>query len=109
MIVDLICSKTAEAVSKLFSAAVDVRTIQVEKTNREYDGDLTVVVFPLLRYTKKSPELSGQMIGEYLTKELSEIENFSVVKGFLNLNISQVYWLDFFEKNLQNKLFGICG
>jgi len=106
MIVDLVAGKTANAVAELFSVKIDPEVIQVEKTNREFDGDLTVVVFPLLRYSKKPPEQTGQLIGEFLKKELKEIEDFSVIKGFLNFTISPGYWLQFFTENLENDSFG---
>jgi arginyl-tRNA synthetase len=66
--------------------------IQVQKTRKEFDGDLTLVVFPLLRITKKSPEQSAEDIGAYLVGHCSEIDTYNVIKGFLNLVISPVYW-----------------
>jgi arginyl-tRNA synthetase len=66
--------------------------IQIQKTRKEFDGDLTLVVFPLLRITKKSPEQSAEDIGAYLVGHCSEIDAYNVIKGFLNLVISPVYW-----------------
>ncbi|KKL86302.1 hypothetical protein LCGC14_1946070, partial [marine sediment metagenome] len=66
--------------------------IQIQKTRKEFDGDLTLVVFPLLRITKKSPEQSAEDIGAYLVEHCSEIDAYNVIKGFLNLVVSPVYW-----------------
>jgi arginyl-tRNA synthetase len=68
-------------------------TLQIQKTRREFDGDLTLVVFPLLKTTRKSPEQTGKEIGAYLTGNCPEIEGFNVIKGFLNLTISKTFWL----------------
>jgi arginyl-tRNA synthetase len=76
--------------------AVEVGTdmLQVQKTRKEFEGDLTLVVFPLLRATRKSPEQSGEEIGAHLVGTLPEIDSFNVIKGFLNLRVNPTYWLE---------------
>lgn len=80
--------------------------IQLQKTRPDFEGDVTLVVFPLLRTTKKNPEQSGNYLGEYLTEEIEFITGFNVVKGFLNLEIDSKYWLAEFEQMLQTDSYG---
>ena len=80
--------------------------IQIQKTRSEFEGDMTLVVFPLLRVTKKNPVESGNFIGEFLQKEIPMITGFNVVKGFLNLEIDSQYWLEQFNSILETKSYG---
>jgi arginyl-tRNA synthetase len=80
--------------------------IQIQKTRSEFEGDMTLVVFPLLRITKKNPEESGNFIGEFLQKEIPMITGFNVVKGFLNLEIDSQYWLEQFNSILDTENYG---
>jgi len=78
-----------------------------QKTRREFEGDYTLVVFPFLKFSKKSPELTANELGEYLTGQLQEVSKFNVIKGFLNVVVSDRYWLDFFDKKSVVENFGI--
>lgn len=80
--------------------------IQIQKTRAEFEGDMTLVVFPLLRITKKNPVESGNFIGEFLQKEIPMITGFNVVKGFLNLEIDSKYWLEQFNTVLETENYG---
>lgn len=80
--------------------------IQIQKTRAEFEGDMTLVVFPLLRVIKKNPVESGNFIGEFLQKEIPMITGFNVVKGFLNLEIDSQYWLEQFNSILETKSYG---
>ena len=80
--------------------------IQIQKTRKEFDGDITLVVFPLLRASKKSPEHTCQEIGNFLKNNVKEVNNFNVVKGFLNLSISSEFWIDQFKLAFDNENFG---
>ena len=71
--------------------------LNTEKTNSNFEGDVTVVVFPLLRHSRKSPEATASELGEALQKEVEIISSFNVVKGFLNLSFNDPYWLDSFR------------
>lgn len=108
MIVEQIAEFTAVAVEKLFAVTIENQRIQVEKTNSEYKGDYTVVVFPLLKYSKKSPQETAEQIGRFLVNNFQPVSSFEVIKGFLNLVISDHYWIEFFMTNLTNEKFG-CG
>ncbi|MEN8927945.1 MAG: arginine--tRNA ligase [Flavobacteriales bacterium] len=81
--------------------------IQIQKTRAEFEGDMTLVVFPLLRITKKNPEESGAFIGEFLQKEIPMITGFNVVKGFLNLEIDSSYWMEQLNAILETKNYGL--
>ncbi len=83
----------AKAVRELYGAEIQPESIQIQPTRKDVEGDLTVVVFPFLRYSKKSPEQTAGDLGEFLQKNVEDISSFAVVKGFLNLTISQAYWV----------------
>ncbi len=101
---DKIKSEALTAITKLYQAEGDPQKIQIQKTIKEYEGDFTLVVFPLLAYSRKNPQVTAQEIGTYLKDHMSEIAGFDVVKGFLNLKISQTFWIDFLEdiRTVQN-------
>jgi arginyl-tRNA synthetase len=80
--------------------------VQIQKTRREFKGDFTVVVFPLLRHSKLSPEETGNVLGTYLTKNSELLSDFNVIKGFLNLVVAQQYWKGFLDGNLRSDSFG---
>lgn len=94
------------AARELFGSDLSENQIQVQKTRKEFAGDATLVVFPLTKMSGKSPEQTGQLIGEYLVKNVIEISDFNVVKGFLNLSFSQDFWLRFLKNALDNTRFG---
>lgn len=104
---DQIIGNAAKTAAKeLFGSDLSENQIQVQKTRKEFAGDATMVVFPLTKMSGKSPEQTGQLIGEYLVKNVSEISDFNVVKGFLNLSFSQDFWLRFLKNALENARFG---
>ncbi|MCQ2606639.1 MAG: arginine--tRNA ligase [Bacteroidales bacterium] len=90
-----------QAVSELYGVTVDSKSIQIQETKKEIAGDKTVVIFPLLRVSKKSPEATAEELGQYLVSHVDAIESYSVIKGFLNLTISVQYWLSLLETALQ--------
>ena len=82
------------AIKELYGQDVPEKMVQLQKTRSEFEGNLTLVVFPFLKMSKKAPEATAQEIGEYLTKNCSAISGYNVVKGFLNLSISDEAWLN---------------
>lgn len=76
----------------LFGIAIDEKLIQFQKTRKDFEGDITLVIFPFIKILKRTPELVGEKLGDFLQKNISEIENFNVVKGFLNLSFTTEYW-----------------
>ena len=70
----------------------------LQETRKEFDGQITVVTFPITRYSKKSPEVTGEELGAYLQNVVPEVAAFNVIKGFLNLSISDSYWINSLEQ-----------
>jgi len=95
-----------EAVEKLYQYNATESQIQIQKTKKEFDGDLTVVVFPFVKIAGKSPEKTGEELGQYLQNNNQLISGFNVIKGFLNLNINPTYWIESLNNILQQKDFG---
>ena len=89
----IISNSVIEAVKALYGQEVAPKMVQIQKTKQEFEGNLTLVVFPFLKISKKKPEDTAQEIGQYLQDNCSAIATFNVVKGFLNLVIAQSAWL----------------
>ncbi|MDD7010782.1 MAG: arginine--tRNA ligase [Candidatus Cryptobacteroides sp.] len=102
-----IALKASEAIKALYGAEVDPSTLQVQPTRKEFEGDYTLVVFPLLRITRQSPDASGNALGEWLCANCEEISAFNSVKGFLNLSLSQLYWHEALESVAADPDFGV--
>lgn len=97
----LLLEKLVTAVAELYTTHIDIESIQIQETRKEFEGDKTIVVFPFTRFSKKSPEQTAEEIGKYLQEHVSEIESFNVVKGFLNLSVSASYWINFLSSALK--------
>lgn len=89
----LIRNKVIEAIKELYGQDVDEKQVQVQTTRKEFAGDKTVMVFPFLRFSKKSAEQTAEEIGTYLVNSITELSGFNIVKGFLNLEIDNDYWI----------------
>jgi len=81
-----------EAIESLYGIDQQDDLLQIQKTRKEFTGDLTLVVFPLTKISRKSPEQTAQDIGEYLIKNLVAVSGYNVIKGFLNVTISPAEW-----------------
>lgn len=90
----LIKHKLGEAVKDLYNSDIPLTDLQIQSTRKDFEGDLTAVVFPFLKISKKSPEITAEEIGKYLSDNVREISSYNVVKGFLNITISDDYWID---------------
>ncbi len=88
----LIAAKASEAVKAIYGAELEPSALQVQPTRKEFEGDYTLVVFPLLKISRQAPDATGNAIGEWLLANCAEISAFNSVKGFLNLSLSGVYW-----------------
>ena len=93
-----------KAVSQLYQA--DLESVEFQATRKEFEGDITVVVFPMLRVVKGNPVQIGQSIGEYLAENVEEVIRFNVVKGFLNVVFSDTYFLNFFNETSDFSNYG---
>ena len=89
----IISSSVVEAIKALYGQEVAPKMVQIQKTKQEFEGNLTLVVFPFLKISKKKPEDTAQEIGQYLVDNCKAVASFNVVKGFLNLVIAQSAWL----------------
>ncbi len=90
----LLEKKALQAIETLYGQTVDASQIQMQPTKKEFEGDLTLVTFPLLRVSKKKPEETGEELGKWLVENTPELSTFNVIKGFLNLTVSPFYWLN---------------
>ncbi|MGZ9735510.1 arginine--tRNA ligase [Flavobacterium sp. GNP002] len=93
-----------KAVKVLFDVTID--KVEFQTTRKEFEGDITMVIFPLLKVVKSNPVELGNKIGNFLVENLAEVSRFNVVSGFLNIVISDEYYLDFFGKIKDNVKFG---
>lgn len=96
----------AAAVAKLYGQEVAPESIQVNLTRKDQNGDYTVVVFPLLKVSKKSPDVTGQELGAEIIAAVPEVASFEAVKGFLNLTLSPEYWLGILNNAAANDDYG---
>jgi len=101
-----IAQKASEALQSLYGVEVQASTLQVQVTRKEFEGDYTLVVFPLLRVSRSTPENTGNAIGAWLTANVPEISGFNVVKGFLNLLLSPLYWKEQFAAIAADPSYG---
>ncbi|MDR1878551.1 MAG: arginine--tRNA ligase [Bacteroidales bacterium] len=82
----------------LYTSDIQANDVQIQKTRKEFEGDFTVVMFPFVRYSKKSPDATADETGSKLMETLSCIEKYNVVKGFLNLSITDAAWQEYFHQ-----------
>lgn len=101
-----IASKAAKAIKEIYGADVDASTLQVGVTRKEFEGDFTLVVFPLLRISHSTPDNTGAAIGAWLRDNVQEIKDFNVVKGFLNISLSAMFWNSLFSSIASDPQFG---
>ena len=107
MIEEILKQEIERCLAELYSATE--QSIQFQKTRKDFAGDITLVVFPLLRASKKGPEQTAEQIGEYLKEKVIEVADFNVVKGFLNLEIMQEYWYNQFITAYNTDDYGVVS
>ena len=101
-----IVTATIAAVKQLYDQDIPENQINLQDTRSEFEGQITIVVFPVVRFSKKSPEVTANELGEYLVANVEDVTAFNVIKGFLNLTIADSYWLNLFNKELLGPKFG---
>ncbi|GIM48816.1 arginine--tRNA ligase [Capnocytophaga stomatis] len=103
---EILKQHTQKAVEHLFG--IQLENVELQQTKKEFEGDITVVIFPMLRQIKGNPEQIGQQIGAFLQENVSEVSGFNVIKGFLNLVISDSYYIDFLKSIENENNFGLA-
>ena len=88
---------------------IEIPSVEFQATRKEFEGDITVVVFPMLRYKKGNPVAIGEDLGKYIVENVTEITNYNVVKGFLNLVIGDTYYTNFFNSITNNESYGFIS
>ena len=101
-----IVQQIQRAVSVLYQTEIASDSIVIQETRKEFEGQVTAVTFPFTRFSKKTPEQTGTEIGEYLKNNVKEVDNFNVIKGFLNLSIADPYWVDELLNTIHSSSFG---
>jgi arginyl-tRNA synthetase len=105
-IIERIKEGVVQAVKALYGADITPDSITMNSTRKEFEGDYTVVVFPYSKVARKKPDQIGEEMGEYLVKEVAEIDGYNVIKGFLNLSVSDSYWLAFLDGMYDQEAYG---
>ncbi len=101
---EVLDQKVKEAILSIYM--IELPAVEFQPTRKDFEGDITVVVFPMLRHLKGNPVQIGEQIGQYLENELEAVSGYNVVKGFLNIIISDAFYLDFFNEIRNDKNFG---
>ena len=107
MIEKLLQERTSAVIKLLYGQEINPDAIGLEKTKKEIEGDYTIVVFPLSKVSKKSPEVTAAELGQRLKQEVPEIEDVKVIKGFLNLILRDSFWLSFLHEKSSTPSFGV--
>lgn len=106
-IISLIKDNAVKGLKSLYGVEIPENQFQIQKTRKEFEGDFTLVVFPFLKASKKSPEITASELGTYLVEQMTELEKFNVVKGFLNLKLTHAFWSNFLNSLLEDSSYGI--
>ncbi len=104
---EIVAKSAQKVIEDLYGQPVDSKLIQLQTTKKEFEGDLTLVVFPFLKMSKKKPEETAEEIGNALVAATPTIEKFNVIKGFLNIVVAQNVWVDTLNAILANDHFGL--
>ena len=107
MIEQKLVQSVAQAIQALYGQAVEPAQVQLQKTKKEFEGHLTLVVFPFLRTSRKGPEQTAQEIGEYLAANEPMVQAFNVIKGFLNITIAASAWVELLTAIDSDAKYGI--
>jgi arginyl-tRNA synthetase len=103
---NFIITATLNAIKQIYNEEIAESVINIQETRKEFEGQVTIVVFPFTKISKKSPEETAKAIGEYLVENVEDVTAFNVVKGFLNLSIAESYWINLLNNELLSDDFG---
>ncbi|MGV8879039.1 MAG: arginine--tRNA ligase [Sphingobacteriaceae bacterium] len=103
---DFIIRATIQAVQELYRTEIKAADVTLQETRKEFEGQVTVVTFPFVKFSRKSPEQTGQDIGAFISQCLADVSDFNVVKGFLNISLSDNFWLATFQEIMVTPDYG---
>lgn len=104
---NFIIDAAIKAVKHIYQIDITTADVSLQETRKEFDGQITIVTFPFTKFSRKSPEQTGADIGEFIKNELPEVSAFNVIKGFLNISLSDQFWIDQLYKNIATDDFSI--
>jgi len=104
---DKLVASVISGLKALYGQEVPEKMVQMQKTKKEFEGHLTLVVFPFLKMSKKGPEQTAQEIGEYLKANDPAVAAFNVIKGFLNLTIASATWIELLNEIQADEQYGL--
>ena len=102
----LLKHEISKAMAASYGLQPDEKLLQLHETRKDFEGNYTLVVFPLLKTSKQSPEATAKAIGDYLQANCKEIARYNVIKGFLNLVVADAFWLQFFKETVIDDCYG---
>ncbi|MBK8660191.1 MAG: arginine--tRNA ligase [Bacteroidetes bacterium] len=103
----LLKQQTVAVFQEVFDAAISPEVVTINVTKKEHTGDFTIVVFPLIKFSKQNPEQTAEALGSALQARSGMVESYNVIKGFLNLKLNDSYWLQQLQQMAANKQYGI--
>ncbi|HCY83271.1 MAG TPA: arginine--tRNA ligase, partial [Xanthomarina gelatinilytica] len=104
---DILSKHVVQAVKVIYNK--ELPTVEFQATRKEFAGDITVVIFPMLRVIKGNPVQIGAQIGQYLVEHVAEVEGYNVIKGFLNVEIKAAYFIQFFNSIKADATYGFTS
>src|ERR1700748_3928664 len=104
---DFIVDAPLKAVKALYQTDITAADVTLQQTRKEFEGQVTIVTFPFVKFSRKSPEQTGTEIGEFLLNELADVSGFNVIKGFLNISITDEYWIGQLYNQIAQPEFGV--
>ncbi|MDR0691720.1 MAG: arginine--tRNA ligase, partial [Prevotellaceae bacterium] len=102
-----ISDRLAEAIKEIYGQPAPEGVLQLQATRKEFEGDLTAMMFPLLKISRQSPEKTGETVGAWLKEHCAEVASVNVVKGFLNIKLSAEFWHAQLQQIAATKDYGI--
>lgn len=102
-----ILSALADIIKEEFGVEAPESVLTLQKTRKEFEGDFTLVVFPMVKMARRSPEQTAEMLGKAIMDRVPDVGAYNVIKGFLNLSLTPEYWLDFLKQEMNNASYGI--
>ncbi len=104
---DFIVAATLKAVKALYQTDITAADVTLQQTRKEFEGQVTIVTFPFVKFSRKSPEQTGTEIGQFLLNDLADVSGFNVIKGFLNISITDEYWISQLYSEIAQPQFGV--